>query len=381
MRAERQVFNVEGTRVHPLTLSQLQKHNIKEADLERWVVENPQILGPGVQIVATQYDEWSLDSGERQKSRLDILAVDPSSQLIVVELKRESDSKIHLQAITYAAMVASFDQDTLSRAHADWLNLQNPEQSPITPENAWEELERALNREEALDPSKFSRPKIILIAESYAPQVYTTVKWLTSTANFGIDIEIHIASLFSATVDDSAQPEILSLTFQRQFPEESIEDRILSAGLSDEAIDPITNQIAREKRSRNSVEIIRNFNLVEDGQLLHLNLGTFANEYERSAVDRWIADNSHRGTAIWSTSGNANLRWSADSNPDTPWSPTGLAKHIIKQATGGPEKQSIQGPSVWWRDERSLSGIATDFQKMTSPNTETPRPPTSPTSY
>ncbi|MFD6517984.1 hypothetical protein [Rhodococcus sp. NPDC060176] len=81
------VFCIDGQNALPFGQSTLKRHNLVESDLERWVVANPDVLGTGVQIVATQYDKWALPSGDREKSRLDVLALDPSGQLIVVKVK------------------------------------------------------------------------------------------------------------------------------------------------------------------------------------------------------------------------------------------------------------------------------------------------------
>lgn len=41
---------------------------------------------------------------------------------MVVELKRGTDPNVHMQAITYAALVAGFSKATLADAHAEYLN-------------------------------------------------------------------------------------------------------------------------------------------------------------------------------------------------------------------------------------------------------------------
>jgi RecB family endonuclease NucS len=87
--------------------------------LERWIVDHPEVLGDYVKIVTTQYDKWSSISGDLARERLDLLGLDKSGQLVVVEPKRGTDSRIHLQAITYAALVAGFSKETLADAHAD----------------------------------------------------------------------------------------------------------------------------------------------------------------------------------------------------------------------------------------------------------------------
>lgn len=52
-----------------------------------------------------------------------MLGLDATGRLVVVELKRgAADRDVHLQAITYAALVSRFDLDTLTQAHRDFLS-------------------------------------------------------------------------------------------------------------------------------------------------------------------------------------------------------------------------------------------------------------------
>ena len=125
MPSEMLVFAVAEDRLScaPMPATQLATLGIFETShLERWVVEHPEVLGENVRIVTTQYGKWSSDSGDLAKERLDILGLDSSGQLVVVELKRGTDQNVHMQAITYAALVAGFSKSTLADAHADYLN-------------------------------------------------------------------------------------------------------------------------------------------------------------------------------------------------------------------------------------------------------------------
>jgi RecB family endonuclease NucS len=70
----------------PMRATQLATLGIFETShLERWVVDHPEVLGDDVLIVTTQYGRWSSDSGDLAKERLDILGLDSSGQLVVVE--------------------------------------------------------------------------------------------------------------------------------------------------------------------------------------------------------------------------------------------------------------------------------------------------------
>jgi RecB family endonuclease NucS len=138
MPSEMLVFAVAEDRMTcaPMPATQLATLGIFEAShLERWVVAHPEVLGDNVRIVTTQYGKWSSGSGDLAKERLDILGLDSSGQLVVVELKRGIDPNVHMQAITHAALVAGFSKPTLDADYVDYLN-RRVESDQIGPQPA-----------------------------------------------------------------------------------------------------------------------------------------------------------------------------------------------------------------------------------------------------
>ena len=122
MTTDINILAVDGPDAKPLASGSLAASGFLETvHLEQWVVDNPVVLGSGVTIVARQYSKWSSNEGDLGRESLDVLAMDTSGQLVVVELKRGNDARIHLQAITYAALVAGFDKSTVAEAHAEYL--------------------------------------------------------------------------------------------------------------------------------------------------------------------------------------------------------------------------------------------------------------------
>ena len=75
-----------------------------ESDLQRLILKHPEILGKAVKVVASKYKLVG-HGGE-----IDVLAVDRSSEdtkLLVVEVKRDGDSKVLGQLLDYADWVIS----------------------------------------------------------------------------------------------------------------------------------------------------------------------------------------------------------------------------------------------------------------------------------
>ncbi|MFJ1649216.1 hypothetical protein [Streptomyces sp. NPDC088258] len=87
------------------------------------MIAHPQVLGESVLVVTAEYDRWADTDGVPARGRLDVLGLDATGHLVVVELKRgTADRNVHLQAITYAALVSRFDLGTLAQAHRDFLS-------------------------------------------------------------------------------------------------------------------------------------------------------------------------------------------------------------------------------------------------------------------
>ena len=89
---------------------------LERQHLQEWVIANPQVRGESVLVVTEEYDRWADTDGVPARDRLDVLGLDTTGRLVVVELKRgTADRDVHLQAIIYAALVSRFDLDTLAQ--------------------------------------------------------------------------------------------------------------------------------------------------------------------------------------------------------------------------------------------------------------------------
>ncbi|MFP8959608.1 hypothetical protein ACLIYP_03385 [Streptomyces nanhaiensis] len=117
------LFTVAGRSATPVSPTGLAAEGLFERQhLQEWVIDNPQILGESVLVITAEFDRWTDMDGVPARGRLDILGLDVTGHLVVVELKRgTADRDVHLQAIAYAALVSRFDLDTLAQAHRDFL--------------------------------------------------------------------------------------------------------------------------------------------------------------------------------------------------------------------------------------------------------------------
>ena len=353
MSTDMHMFTVDGAASAPMSQGRLEALGFLETKhLEQWVVDNPQVLGDDVKIVSTQYDKWSSEFGDLAKERLDVLGLDRSGQLVVVELKRGKDSRIHLQAITYAALVAGFDKQTLATAHAEYLNRINAGDKTTNANDALEELEEHVGGE--WDDDVLTVPKIVLLAEDFSAQTYTTVTWLAElTPN--LSIEMHTVNVF-VLPGPSQQPCVV---FRRLYPTDDPSTRVLTPGVAASA-DAVVTKIANKKRADRSTYLLYDNDVIPEGAVLELNLraNLAADVVER--VEMWIAEKPGRGEALWVRNRAEPLRWRDGDDPLRTWAPTSLAKHIIEQAIGE-RRDYLPGGDVWYYQGTKLIVLAREI--------------------
>lgn len=140
----------------------------ERSDLQRLLRDAPDVIEPGLFIVAEEFGNW-----ENSQRRIDLLGIDASARLVVIELKRTEDGgHMELQALRYAAMVANMTFDQLVEAHADYLLRRK-----IVADARTRLLEHP-----PIDTQKpevdSSRPRIVLVSGGFSPELTTSVLWL-----------------------------------------------------------------------------------------------------------------------------------------------------------------------------------------------------------
>ena len=76
-------------------------------------LEQPEIVGPGLLLVTTEFDQWEIRD-QKVPDRLDVLFVDHNGSPLVAELKRDrATDTTELQALKYAAYCSELTVDEL----------------------------------------------------------------------------------------------------------------------------------------------------------------------------------------------------------------------------------------------------------------------------
>lgn len=183
MTGER-VYSVTGATAEPARPITLAEAGLRErSDLQEWVIARPEILGPGVMVVAFEFGHWQSARGERQLDRLDVLGLDTDGRLVVAELKRDrAPDTVEMQAIKYAAMSSRFTEEDLVAHYARFHTRQTG--APVTEEAARDAL---LEHAGELDTELLRQPRIVLVAGSFSPVTTASVVWLNE---MGLDITL-----------------------------------------------------------------------------------------------------------------------------------------------------------------------------------------------
>jgi hypothetical protein len=146
-------------------------------DLQEWVFNTPALLGEDLLVVATEFDRF-----DRTSERLDVLAIDRKGKLVLVELKRTAvGTAAELQALRYAAYCSTFSLEDVAELFARYRARRHSEE--LSTDEARERIVGFVDNPEfrALD----DKPRIILAAQEFPPEITATVLWLRS---FDVDL-------------------------------------------------------------------------------------------------------------------------------------------------------------------------------------------------
>jgi len=164
------VFDKKNKKLSKFDESNLNKENLLErSDLQKAIINSWDAFRNEIGFSSAILVGEEITPDNSTQDSLDILALDAEdSSLIVIELKRDRNKLHLLQAISYAAMI---------------LNSSKKELREISNKQKCFEHEELTELLETTDIS--NDVKIILLAESYHPEVIITADWLKS---YGVSI-------------------------------------------------------------------------------------------------------------------------------------------------------------------------------------------------
>lgn len=130
-------------------------------------------------------------------------------------------------------------------------------------------------------------------------------------------------------------------SFERLYPVPALEEFTLAPARQDAAAAKARAE-ERTRRGR-SLDRLVGADALPVGTVLTVVPDTRISQDERQAVLAWVAEEPARGRAVYNGDPALGLTWEADGSR---WSSTGLAKHVVEQATGRCPK--VLGGPRWW---------------------------------
>lgn len=174
MATEIGVWQIIDGKLEHIDISMAQAGRKEVEDLEKWIKNNPIVLGQDILIIGEQV---------RTKSGpLDFLGIDKSGNLVVIELKRDRLPRDALsQAIDYVSDVASWDIDKINEECLKYTKIEL---------NAEQELEDYLSENFGdIDLESIiinGTQRILLVGFSIDEPLERMIDWLSN--NYGVGV-------------------------------------------------------------------------------------------------------------------------------------------------------------------------------------------------
>ena len=108
MRLKMTIYTYEENNLIPIkTTTFVEAEILERSHLQQAIKNNIGVIAPDCLVIAEEYSDW-----DSSRKRIDLLAIDRSANLVVIELKRtETGDHMELQAIRYASMVSTMTLD------------------------------------------------------------------------------------------------------------------------------------------------------------------------------------------------------------------------------------------------------------------------------
>lgn len=172
--------NTKLTKINESTFSDL---GFKERpDIQEWIAKNPECLDEELLIIQKEFNKF-----EGTEERLDLLAIDSSGALVIIENKRDDSGKdVTWQALKYASYCSTLTKEQVIDIYQEYLNSQHSDKTAKEKLTEFFERFRDINDKSFEEISINEQQKIILVARNFRKEVTSTVMWLI---NNGISVK------------------------------------------------------------------------------------------------------------------------------------------------------------------------------------------------
>ena len=164
------LYEMTADAFRPLTQASFADLKVRERDdLQRLLRTQIEVLGDDLYVLTEEFSDW-----DDSRRRIDLLAIDPQANLVVIELKRTNDGgHMELQAIRYAGMVSVMTFARAEQIHGEFLvRMGEPAEEARTRMLTFLGWEEPDEENFALDV------RIVLVSEDFGKELTTAVLWL-----------------------------------------------------------------------------------------------------------------------------------------------------------------------------------------------------------
>ena len=170
------LYRWNADNLEAVTPTTFEAERLQEANLQRLLRDQPDVLEEGLFIVAEEFGNW-----QDSYRSIDLLGLDRTGRLVIIELKRtQSGDHSELQAIRYAAMVSIMTLEDVIEAHSGYLARRG-----INEDARIQVLNQLGVADEADAEIRTKDPRIILASAGFSKELTTSVLWLNDN---GLDI-------------------------------------------------------------------------------------------------------------------------------------------------------------------------------------------------
>ena len=170
------LYRIHRDAIQPVSPTTFAQQGLQERyDLQRLLRAEIGVISPHTLVVAEEFGEW-----EDSRRRIDLLGIDKSANLVVIELKRTRDGgHMELQAIRYASMISTLTFEKLVSIHDRYLRENGIDA------DASERLLDFLEWSEPDEEQFGQEVRILLASAEFSKELTTSVLWLNDQ---GLDI-------------------------------------------------------------------------------------------------------------------------------------------------------------------------------------------------
>ncbi|RYZ69369.1 MAG: DUF4268 domain-containing protein, partial [Proteobacteria bacterium] len=164
------LYEITPNSFRPIERSSFAGLGVREReDLQRLLRTQIGVLGDDLYVLTEEFGDW-----EDSRRRIDLLAIDRQSNLVVIELKRTNDGgHMDLQAIRYASMVSAMTFKQAEQIHSEFLGRMG------YPSGESETRLLAFLKWSKPDEENFApNVRIVLVSEDFGKELTSAVLWL-----------------------------------------------------------------------------------------------------------------------------------------------------------------------------------------------------------